>query len=201
MPSDAQPVPPDGAEGSGPEAAPVPEVLPEAAAAPEMPPAPVVDEKAVFEARIREAEDRYVRLYAEFENYKKRTQRENEDFRRYANEAVLKEVLPVLDNFERAVAHAKEAEAAGGGGLLEGVELIRRQFLDVLAKLGVTPIEALGRPFDPQVHQAVSERAAAGAAAGTVVDELQRGFYLRERVLRPAMVVVARGPEGDGAAA
>jgi len=204
MTSDAQPVPPDGAQENGPEAAPAPEAQ-APAGTPGTPAAPEVDEQAArqaaVEARIREAEERYVRLYAEFENYKKRTARENEDFRRFANEAVLKEVLPVLDNFERAVSHAKEAEAAGGGGLLEGVELIRRQFLDVLAKLGVTPIEALGRPFDPQVHQAVSQRPAPDAAAGTVVDELQRGFYFRERVLRPAMVVVARAPEGDGAPA
>jgi molecular chaperone GrpE len=190
MTSDAKPVPPDGAQENPPEAA---------------APLPIVEEgvagEAAPEARIREAEERYVRLYAEFENYKKRTARENEDFRRYANEAVLKEMLPVLDNFERAVSHAKEADGAAGGGLLEGVELVRRQFLDVLGKLGVTPIEAMGRPFDPQVHQAVSQREAADAAAGTVVDELQRGFIFRERVLRPAMVVVARGPQGDGAGA
>jgi molecular chaperone GrpE len=204
MTSDAKPVPPDGAQENPPEASPAP--APEAEAPAEAAaPLPMVDERAAEEAapeaRIREAEERYVRLYAEFENYKKRTARENEDFRRYANEAVLKEMLPVLDNFERAVSHAKEADGAAGGGLLEGVELIRRQFLDVLGKLGVTPIEAMGRPFDPQVHQAVSQREAADAAAGTVVDELQRGFLFRERVLRPAMVVVARGPQGDGAAA
>jgi len=163
------------------------------------------DPEADAAARLREAEDRYVRLYAEFENYKKRTARENEDYRRYANEGVLKDMLPVLDNFERAVSHAKEAsgaaEAKGAGGLLEGVELIRKQFLDVLGKLGVSPIEAMGKPFDPQVHQAVSQREAADAAPGTVVDELQRGFHFRERVLRPAMVVVARAPEGADAPA
>jgi molecular chaperone GrpE len=188
-----------GAAPAGTPAAETPGPGPEAGAP--APPAPVADEAERLRQALAEAEDRHVRLYAEFENYKKRTGRETDEFRRYANEKVLKEMLPVLDNFERAVSHAKEADGAAGGGLLEGVELIRRQFLDVLGKLGVTPIEAMGRPFDPQVHQAVSQREAADAAAGTVVDELQRGFIFRERVLRPAMVVVARGPQGDGAGA
>jgi molecular chaperone GrpE len=202
MTSDKKTVPPEPAE----ETPPVPDAGPEAGGgeAPEAAAPSEADEQAALESRLRDAEERYVRLYAEFENYKKRTARENEEFRRYANEGVLKEMLPVLDNFERAVSHAKEAsEAAEGesGGLLEGVELIRKQFLDVLGKLGVTPIEAVGTPFDPQVHQAVSQMETADAAAGTVVNELQRGFFYRERVLRPAMVVVARGPEGADAPA
>jgi len=204
MTSENKPVPPEAAEETPPEgaSAATPEVQEEGGEAPAAPP-PEVDETAALEERLRDAEERHVRLYAEFENYKKRTARENEDFRRYANEGVLKEMLPVLDNFERAVSHAKEAEGAGApaGGLLEGVELIRKQFLDVLGKLGVSPIEAVGKPFDPQVHQAVSQVATADAAAGTVVDELQRGFFFRERVLRPAMVVVAGAPEGDGTTA
>jgi molecular chaperone GrpE len=205
MTSEGKPVPPETAPEQAPEHVPehaehspadeVPVPVSEAGAG-EAP-----DAGADSAARLREAEDRYVRLYAEFENYKKRTARENEDYRRYANEGVLKDMLPVLDNFERAVSHAKEAGGKDAGGLLEGVELIRKQFLDVLGKLGVSPIEAMGKPFDPQVHQAVSQREAADAAPGTVVDELQRGFYFRERVLRPAMVVVARAPEGAGGTA
>jgi len=144
------------------------------------------------------AEDRYVRLYAEFENYKKRTGRENDDFRRYANEAVLKEMLPVLDNLERAVAHTREAEQ-GIEKLLEGVELIVKQFGEVLAKFGVSPIPAQGLPFDPAVHQAVSQQETADAPDGSVLSELQRGFFYRERVLRPAMVVVARNATGKEA--
>jgi molecular chaperone GrpE len=144
------------------------------------------------------AEERYVRLYAEFENYKKRTGRENEDFRRYANEAVLKELLPVLDNLERAVAHTREAEQ-GIEKLLEGVELIVKQFGEVLAKFGVSPIPALGKPFDPAVHQAVSQQETADAPEGSVLSELQRGYFYRERVLRPAMVVVAKGATGKQA--
>jgi len=205
MTSHGKPVPPEPTEETLPETDPPPEGDAAAGEAHAAAPPAELDEKAAAEARARDAEERYVRLYAEFENYKKRTARENDEFRRYANETVLKEMLPVLDNFERAVDHAREASGAAvgtdGGGLLEGVELIRKQFLDVLGKLGVTPIEAEGRPFDPQVHQAVSQVESADAADGTVVDELQRGFFFRERVLRPAMVVVARGPKGEGGSA
>jgi len=165
----------------------------EAAAAPE-----AAGAEAEMKAALAAAEDRYVRLYAEFENYKKRTGRENEDFRKYANEKVLREMLPVLDNLERAITHVREAPEEGTGRLLEGVELIRKQFADVLGRFDVTPIPALGTPFDPSVHQAVSQAESADAKAGTVIEELQRGFFYKERVLRPAMVVVARGASGEG---
>lgn len=190
MTSDAKPAPPDGAQETGPEPTDVPEVPAEGQEAPEEAAVPSPEDL------VKEAEERYVRLYAEFENYKKRTARENEDFRKYANEGVLKEMLGVLDNFERAIAHAKEAEGAGDK-LIEGVELIHKQLLDVLGRQGVTPIAALGAPFDPQVHQAVSQQETGEAEAGTVVDEVQRGFFFRERVLRPAMVVVAKAPGND----
>lgn len=155
------------------------------------------DEGAALKDALARAEDRYVRLYAEFENYKKRTGRENDEFRKYAHESVLKEMLPVLDNLERAVAHTREAEQ-GIEKLLEGVELTVKQFGEVLGKFGVTPIPALGKPFDPAVHQAVSQQETADAPDGTVLSELQRGFFYRERVLRPAMVVVARNAGGAG---
>jgi molecular chaperone GrpE len=171
----------------------------EAAAAPEADAAPPAapDEGAALKEALATEKDRYVRLYAEFENYKKRTGRENDEFRKYANEKVLKEMLPVLDNLERAIVHVKEAPEEGVGKLLEGVELTRKQFADVLARFDVTPIPARDRPFDPQVHQAVSQQETAEAADGTVVEELQRGFFYKERVLRPAMVVVARNPKGS----
>jgi molecular chaperone GrpE len=155
-----------------------------------------VDEAVGLKDALAAEKDRYVRLYAEFENYKKRTGRETDEFRKYANEKVLKEMLPVLDNLERAIVHVKEAPEEGVAKLLEGVELIRKQFADVLARFDVTPIPARDKPFDPQVHQAVSQQETPGVPDGTVVEELQRGFFYKERVLRPAMVVVARSPKG-----
>lgn len=160
---------------------------------------PPADEAAALKEALAAAEERHVRLYAEFENYKKRTGRENDEFRKYANEKVLKEMLPVLDNLERAIVHVKEAPEEGVGKLLEGVELIRKQFADVLARFDVTPIPARDQPFDPQVHQAVSQQEVEGVPDGSVVEELQRGFFYKERVLRPAMVVVARNPKGNEA--
>jgi molecular chaperone GrpE len=154
------------------------------------------DEVAGLQDALAAEKDRFVRLYAEFENYKKRTGRETDEFRKYANEKVLKEMLPVLDNLERAIVHVKEAPEEGVAKLLEGVELIRKQFADVLARFDVTPIPARDKPFDPQVHQAVSQQETPGVADGTVVEELQQGFFYKERVLRPAMVVVARSPKG-----
>lgn len=187
------PLPPE-TEG---EAAPAPE--PEGAAGAAAAPPPPADAGAALQEALAAEKDRYVRLYAEFENYKKRTGRETDEFRKYANEKVLKEMLPVLDNLERAIVHVKEAPEEGVGKLLEGVELIRKQFADVLARFEVTPIPARGRPFDPQVHQAVSQQETPDAPDGSVVEELQRGFFYKERVLRPAMVVVARNPKGNEA--
>lgn len=158
--------------------------------------APETAEAQDLSAKLEAAEERYLRLYAEFENYKKRTGRENEEFRKYANEGLLKNLLPVLDNLDRAIAHGREGNGNGAEKLLEGVEMIRRQFMDTLEKSGVTPIPALGEAFDPSRHQAVSQVETADAPDGSVTEEYQRGYFFRERVLRPAMVVVARNKTG-----
>lgn len=136
------------------------------------------------------AEQRYVRLYAEFENYKKRIGRENEDFRKYANEGVLKEMLGVLDNLDLAISHGRDAD--NSEKMLEGVEMIRKQFMDVLGKFGVSPIPALGEPFNPAVHQAMSQVETTDHPDGAVAEEYRKGYFFHERVLRPAMVVVAK---------
>jgi molecular chaperone GrpE len=133
--------------------------------------------------------DRLARLQAEFDNYRKRQWREQQEFRDYALMDALKSLLPILDSFERAL-------AAGGSGeeFRAGVELIHRQLQDTLAKLGVTPIRAQGERFDPNLHQAVQMVETAEAKDNHVIEELQRGYKIKERLLRPAMVRVARNP-------
>jgi len=143
---------------------------------------------------LKAAYDRYLRLAAEFENYKKRIQRDQEDYSKYANERLLKELLPVLDNLQRALQHANQSGSANG--LVQGVELTCKQYLEVLSKFGVTPIPSVGLPFDPAVHRAVATVEAKGHAPNTIVEEYEKGYYLNDRVLRPASVTVAvDGPD------
>ncbi|MFQ5508630.1 MAG: nucleotide exchange factor GrpE [Leptospirillia bacterium] len=143
---------------------------------------------------LHQATDRYQRLYAEFENYKKRTVRENEEFRKYANESLLRELLTVLDNLDHAIAHTRDAESGDTEKLLEGVEMIQRQFIEALGKFNVTEIAAQGEPFDPSVHQAVSQVETDEHPEGSVAETFRKGYRYNERVLRPAMVVVAKRP-------
>lgn len=131
--------------------------------------------------------DRLARLQAEFENARKRAAREQQDYREYALADALKGLLPIVDSFERALAHrenAKEFQA--------GVELIYKQLLDALGKLGVRPVEAKDHAFDPRLHEAIEMVESDRAQDGHVLDELQRGYKLKDRLLRPAMVRVAR---------
>lgn len=143
--------------------------------------------------KTREAEEqreRVLRLAAELENLKKRQERELADLRQFANENVIKELLPVLDNLERALEHGCQGEAPPA--LMEGLELVNQDFCKVLARFGVTRLEAVGQKFDPAFHHAVMEEEAPEANDQTVLRELQRGYLLQNRLLRPAMVVVSR---------
>jgi molecular chaperone GrpE len=135
--------------------------------------------------------DRLLRQAAELENYKKRSARERDDAARYAIEMLLKDLLPVVDNLERAVAHA----AGGGNGkpLVQGVEMVLRSLLDILAKHGVSQMIALGQPFDPAKHEAIAQVESEDHEPNSVVEELHKGYLLRERLLRPALVSVAKG--------
>ncbi|MBI3625983.1 MAG: nucleotide exchange factor GrpE [Candidatus Rokubacteria bacterium] len=156
--------------------------------------------RQALEEKSREAEanhDRALRAAAELENFKKRTQREREEYIRFANESLLREILPILDNLDRAL----EASRAGSEaqGVVAGVELIQRELLKVLEKFGVTPYSALGQPFDPERHEAVQRVVRPDAPDMTVVEETQRGYLLNGRVLRPAIVVVAVPPDTDQA--
>jgi len=143
-------------------------------------------------------QDKYLRLAAEFDNYKRLAQKEQRDYSRFANESLLKELLPILDNLERAIRASKEASQAGGKseGLIQGVELTLKQFGEVLSKFGVQPIASVGQVFDPARHQAVARVESATVPSNTVAEEYQKGYLLHERVLRPAMVSVATAPAG-----
>lgn len=132
-------------------------------------------------------QDRLLRTAAEFDNYRKRMERERRDLAEYTAGEVLTELLPIVDNLERALQAAPDDNP-----LRKGVELIHRQMLDLLRKRGVKPIEALGADFDPNFHQAVIHEASAEHREGEVMEELQRGYVVGERLLRPAMVKVAK---------
>ncbi len=130
--------------------------------------------------------DRLARLQAEFDNARKRAAREQADFREYAVADAVKALLPILDSLDRAL------EAHAGDENFRGIELINKQFHDTLAKLGLRPIPAAGEPFDPYLHQAVEMVDTTDVPDHTVLEELQRGYKLKDRLLRPAMVRVAR---------
>jgi molecular chaperone GrpE len=134
-------------------------------------------------------QDRLLRTAAEFDNYRKRMDRERADLSAYANTEVLLEMLPIIDNFERALQAPSGPESEG---FRKGIELIHKQMLDVLKKRGVRPIETLGADFDPNFHQAVIHESSADHREGEVIQELQRGYMLGDRLLRPAMVKVAK---------
>lgn len=130
-----------------------------------------------------------LRTQADFENYQKRSQRETAQERRFAHAPLALAILPTLDNFERAVAAAQQAGESGP--LVQGVSMIRSQLLDALKRNGVTPIEAVGQPFDPNLHQAVMQQPAADKPPNTVLQALEQGFMIHDRVLRPASVIVS----------
>jgi len=148
---------------------------------------------AASQAEAQKNWDLYLRARADLENYRKRAQREKEDLSRFANENLLREILPVVDNLERALEHARQGDS-GNGGLLQGVEMTLGQFQRVLEKFGVTPLRSVGEPFDPARHEALGQVESAEHPPNTVVQELQRGYLLNDRLLRPAMVMVAKAP-------
>jgi molecular chaperone GrpE len=141
-------------------------------------------------AEVEALNDRLLRLHAEFENYKKRMARERSEFVKFANEALILEFLPVLDNLERAVAMANSGMDAQG--VAEGLDIILRLFQTTLEKAGVKAIEALGYEFDPNLHQAVAQVESTDGRDDIVVEEVQKGYLLEGRLLRPSMVKVSK---------
>lgn len=140
--------------------------------------------------------NRYLRATADVENVRKRGRRDAEDARVQARSKVLKEMLPVIDNLERALEHAERggAESGADGGIIEGVKLVMRQFSQALDRCEVSEVEAVGKPFDPNVHEAISQIETADHPSGTVVQALQKGYKIGARLLRPSLVVVAKTP-------
>lgn len=148
-------------------------------------------ERKAKEAEAAENYERWVRTQADFENFRRRTRAEKEDLVRYANEGLVLDLLPAIDNLERALQADAQAEA-----WRQGVELTVRQLMGVLQAHGVAPIEALGLPFSPEVHEAVLQVESADHEEGTVVTEVRRGYRLGDKVIRPSLVQVSRRPEG-----
>jgi molecular chaperone GrpE len=178
-----------------------PPEAPAAEAAPEPAPAPAPDPIAELEKKLAAAEkekkdnyDRFLRAAADLENTRKRTKRELDDARFDAKNKVLKEMLPVVDNLERAIEHAGGSSGELDAALkpiVEGVQLVLRQFQTAFERLEITPIAALDQAFDPNLHEAISQQDS-DKPPGTVVQVLQRGYRAGDRLLRPALVVVAK---------
>ena len=153
---------------------------------------PVEKAHAELEAKAKDAAERHdqlLRLGAEFENYKKRMQKEKSDVMQFGNESLLKAMLPILDNLERTIDHGKKMNA--NGPLLQGVEITLQQLLNILERFGVKPVAAMGEAFDPEKHEAVSQ-AESDQEPDRVISELDKGYLFHERLLRPAKVVVSK---------
>ncbi|MDQ0339612.1 molecular chaperone GrpE [Caldalkalibacillus uzonensis] len=150
-----------------------------------------------LEAQLQEAQEkaeeyyqRYLRAQADFDNFRKRTRKEKEDLQKYAALPVIEQLLPVLDNFERALAAGQSTQDAES--LMKGVEMVFKQVQQVLTEQGLEEIEAVGKPFDPHVHEAVMQVESEDHDSGIVVEELQKGYKLKDKVIRPAMVKVSQ---------
>jgi molecular chaperone GrpE len=158
---------------------------------------PVEELQQALAAKAEEVKglnDKYLRLAAEFDNYKRLNQRDQRDLIRFGNEQLIKELLPVVDNLERAI----KASQNGGTSevLIQGVDLTLKQLTGALTRFHVIPVETAGQLFDPARHQAVASITSENVPERHVVDELQRGYLLHDRILRPSMVSVSAGPGG-----
>jgi molecular chaperone GrpE len=162
---------------------------------------PIKELEAKLEAKEKEAAETYDRLLrasAEFDNYKKRSSREMEEFRKFANQSLIKEMLSVVDNLELAMNSTNDHKAIDKD-LLQGLEMTHREILKVFERFNVKPIDAKGQPFDPTFHEAVMQEETNDSPKNTVINELQRGYMIHDRLLRPSMVVVAKPKEStDG---
>jgi molecular chaperone GrpE len=146
------------------------------------------------EKEAQDSYDRLLRVSAEFENYKKRMQRDISETRKFAVEALINQLLPVIDNLERALDALDEKEKTVNA-LFAGVDMTHKELLKVLERFHVTPIEARGQPFDPAYHQAMMQEQNDTQPENTVISEMQKGYLIHDRLLRPAMVVVSKGPD------
>ncbi|ANU19256.1 nucleotide exchange factor GrpE [Planococcus plakortidis] len=147
-----------------------------------------VDETAELQAQLEEEQNKYLRLLADYDNFKRRTKKDQELARAFRSQSLLTDLLPVLDNFDRAL--AVEAKSEESASLLKGLEMVKKSLVDAVTAEGLEEVKAVGEPFDPHVHQAVIQENDPDSEPGTVLQELQKGYTLNGRVLRPAMVKV-----------
>ena len=169
---------------------------PGAATDPDAAPSPQ-DEIENLRREVQDKQDRLLRALAETDNVRRRAQRDREDYVKYATESLLRDLVPVIDNLDRALTAARTA--GSGGNVIEGVELIQREMLRVLERSGLARYSAVGQPFDPSRHEAIARVVSGEAAPDTVVHETAPGYLLHGRVLRPALVAVAAAPDEDAA--
>ncbi|MEZ4333428.1 MAG: nucleotide exchange factor GrpE [Myxococcota bacterium] len=155
------------------------------------------DLKRLHEQKLKEFEgqqDQSLRLQAEFENFRRRSLKEKQESLRYGHQNLVKDLLSAVDNLERALEHGAQNAGSEVKGVLDGIELVHREILNALEKHGVTPIDALGKPFDPAVHEAIGQMPSAEVAANTVLQVLQKGYVIYDRMVRPSRVIVSREP-------
>jgi len=145
-------------------------------------------------AKAEDNWNHYLRARADLDNYRKRAQRERQEAVRYANLTLAEKLIPVLDSFDAALAAAGSATPGGADSLLTGIQLVHNQLRQALTEAGLQEIDATGQPFDPNFHEAVSQRETTDAPAGQVVQQLRKGYRLHERLIRPASVIVAKAP-------
>ena len=147
------------------------------------------------EEELKEAQDRILRLAAELDNTRKRLEREKSEGIAYANEGIMRQLIDVIDNLERAIEHGESN--VNCEGLLDGVRMTLKGFIDIFARFGAAPFESVGQSFDPNRHEAVIQEPSSEYPDMTVTREIQKGYTLRDRLLRPAMVVVSRNAKDD----
>jgi len=152
------------------------------------------DEGARLPEELKEMSEKYLRLYAEFDNYKKRVNKDKEELLKYGQESLLYELLTVIDNLELALKHASDEVSTG---LIQGVEITYKELMKTLEKFGLTAVEAEGKTFDPSVHHAMSQVELDDVEENIVVEEYRKGYKLRNKVLRPSLVSVSKKPPED----
>jgi molecular chaperone GrpE len=145
-------------------------------------------------AKADEHWDRLLRTTADFDNFKKRAAREKQEATKYANESLLEKLIPSLDAFDMALAATRNETSDSMQSLRAGIDMVYQQFKSTLTDLGLEEVDAAGKPFDPNLHEAVSQRETVDAPEGQVVEQMRKGYKLRDRLLRPATVVVAKRP-------
>ncbi len=142
-----------------------------------------------LKSELADYKDKYLRLNAEFQNYRRRTEKEKNDIYKFGSEKIIKDILPILDNFERALSTSQENSE---DSIKDGIEMIYKQFIDVLKKHGVEEIESIGKEFDPMLHHAVMQDESEESEPNTIIEVFQKGYMLHSKVIRPSMVKVSK---------